>query len=624
MGHPDGGWYDEKPPYVVSAMPKENATNVSSKKIVINFNEFIKLESASEKVMISPPQHEQPEIKATGKNIYVELQDSLLPNTTYTVDFSDAIIDNNESNPMGNYTYTFSTGDAIDTLQVSGYVLEASNLEPVKGILVGLYTEGDSAMCRVARTDSRGHFVIRGIAPGSYTVGAVMDADGDYRFTQRSEKMAFSHDIIVPTSKPDTRQDTLWLDKDHIKDINVTGYTHFLPDDIVLRAFDHQATDRYFLKSERKDERFFTLYFTAPVKKDGDLMPALRGLNFNEKNAFVMEPSAKCDTITYWLRDTALVNQDTLRLEMTTYITDTIGVQRLTTDTLEILAKTPYAKRMKNLQKEREEWEKDLAKRLRRAKPDEVIDTVMPRKTLDVRYASTQQMKPNGAVSITFPTPIERFDSTAVHLYEEMDTLHREETKFVMTPIVNRRCELFTDWKIGASYTLEVDSLAFTDIYGTVSKQYKQTIQVGKLEDYGSLFVSVGTPVSAPVIVQLLNGQDDVVMEAQAEGGTADFYYITPGTYYLRAFIDSNGNGVWDTGDYFSDRQPEEVYYYPDPVECKAKWDITKTWNITAKPLYRQKPYVITKQKPEAEKTIKQRNAERARSLGIELPAYLK
>ena len=624
MGHPDGGWYDEKPPYVVSAMPKENATNVSSKKIVINFNEFIKLESASEKVMISPPQHEQPEIKATGKNIYVELQDSLLPNTTYTVDFSDAIIDNNESNPMGNYTYTFSTGDAIDTLQVSGYVLEASNLEPVKGILVGLYTEGDSAMCRVARTDSRGHFVIRGIAPGSYTVGAVMDADGDYRFTQRSEKMAFSHDIIVPTSKPDTRQDTLWLDKDHIKDINVTGYTHFLPDDIVLRAFDHQATDRYFLKSERKDERFFTLYFTAPVKKDGDLMPALRGLNFNEKNAFVLEPSAKCDTITYWLRDTALVNQDTLRLEMTTYITDTIGVQRLTTDTLEILAKTPYAKRMKNLQKEREEWEKDLAKRLRRAKPDEVIDTVMPRKTLDVRYASTQQMKPNGAVSITFPTPIERFDSTAVHLYEEMDTLHREETKFVMTPIVNRRCELFTDWKIGASYTLEVDSLAFTDIYGTASKQYKQTIQVGKLEDYGSLLVSVGTPVSAPVIVQLLNGQDDVVMEAQAEGGTADFYYITPGTYYLRAFIDSNGNGVWDTGDYFSDRQPEEVYYYPDPVECKAKWDITKTWNITAKPLYRQKPYVITKQKPEAEKTIKQRNAERARSLGIELPAYLK
>ncbi|MBR1839931.1 MAG: Ig-like domain-containing protein [Prevotella sp.] len=624
MGHPDGGWYDEKPPYVVSAMPKENATNVSSKKIVINFNEFIKLESASEKVMISPPQHEQPEIKATGKNIYVELQDSLLPNTTYTVDFSDAIIDNNESNPMGNYTYTFSTGDAIDTLQVSGYVLEASNLEPVKGILVGLYTEGDSAMCRVARTDSRGHFVIRGIAPGSYTVGAVMDADGDYRFTQRSEKMAFSHDIIVPTSKPDTRQDTLWLDKDHIKDINVTGYTHFLPDDIVLRAFDHQATDRYFLKSERKDERFFTLYFTAPVKKDGDLMPALRGLNFNEKNAFVLEPSAKCDTITYWLRDTALVNQDTLRLEMTTYITDTIGVQRLTTDTLEILAKTPYAKRMKNLQKEREEWEKDLAKRLRRAKPDEVIDTVMPRKTLDVRYASTQQMKPNGAVSITFPTPIERFDSTAVHLYEEMDTLHRESVPFVMTPIVNRRCELFTDWKIGASYTLEVDSLAFTDIYGTVSKQYKQTIQVGKLEDYGSLFVSVGTPVSAPVIVQLLNGQDDVVMEAQAEGGTADFYYITPGTYYLRAFIDSNGNGVWDTGDYFSDRQPEEVYYYPDPVECKAKWDITKTWNITAKPLYRQKPYVITKQKPEAEKTIKQRNAERARSLGIELPAYLK
>ena len=109
---------------MLGASPTERATDVNSKKVNIYFNEFIKLENASEKVVVSPPQIEAPEIKATGKRITVSLQDKLQPNTTYTIDFSDAITDNNEGNPLGNYTYSFSTGDHIDTLEVAGYVLE--------------------------------------------------------------------------------------------------------------------------------------------------------------------------------------------------------------------------------------------------------------------------------------------------------------------------------------------------------------------------------------------------------------------------------------------------------------------------------------------------------------------
>ena len=139
MGQPDGGWYDETPPRVVGSSPADKATNVKSKKIYIYFNEFIQLDNPTEKVVVSPPQLEAPDIKGEGKRIVVELKDSLKPNTTYTIDFSDAISDNNESNPLGNYTYTFSTGDRIDTLETSGYVLNAQNLEPIKGILVGLY-----------------------------------------------------------------------------------------------------------------------------------------------------------------------------------------------------------------------------------------------------------------------------------------------------------------------------------------------------------------------------------------------------------------------------------------------------------------------------------------------------
>ncbi len=641
MGAPDGGWYDEKPPYVVSATPEENATNVTSRKVTIRFNEFIKLESANEKVMVSPPQMEQPEIKVTGKNIYVTLLDSLKPNTTYTIDFSDAISDNNEGNPMGNYSYTFSTGNVIDTLQVSGYVLNASDLEPVKGILVGLYAEGDSVMKRVARSDSRGHFIVKGIAPGSYTVGALMDVDGDYRFTQRNEKMAFSHDIIVPSCKPDTRQDTLWQDQNHIKDIAVTGYTHFYPDDIVLRAFDHKLTNRYFLKAERKEADNFTLFFTAPVldslvthsKLKNPNLPMLHLLNppshlsgAGEK-LFIAEPSLNADTIRYWLRDTALVNQDTLQLEMTTYISDSLGVQRLTTDTLEILSKSPYAKRMKQLEEQKTEWKKDLAKRLRKAEPGEVIDTIMPGKKLEVKYQVPTKMPPTGAIQITFPSPLEKFNKEAVHLYVEQDSLWYR-SPFTVTEVKQRTCELYTDWLEGANYSFEVDSLAFVDIYGVTNGKNKLGIQVGRLEDYASLFVNVNVPVNvnipAPVIVQLLDSKDEAVMTEKAKEGTAEFYYIVPGTYYLRAFVDSNDNGEWDTGDYFADRQPEEMYYYSEPVECRAKWDITKTWNLTSKPLYSQKPDAIKKEKGDTERIIKKRNEERARNKGIPLPDYLK
>ena len=156
--------------------------------------------------------------------------------------------DNNEGNPMGNYTYSFSTGDHIDTLEVSGYVLEAENLEPIKGILVGLYSnQSDTAfekepMLRVSRTDSRGRFVIRGVAKGDYRIYALQDADGNYMFNQKSEKIAFTPEVIMPSWKPDIRQDTLWTDSLHIKDIKQVPYTHFLPDDVTLSAFTEPQT----------------------------------------------------------------------------------------------------------------------------------------------------------------------------------------------------------------------------------------------------------------------------------------------------------------------------------------------------------------------------------------------
>ena len=637
MGNPDGGWYDETPPRVVGASPTEKATGVKTRKLHIRFNEFIKIENATENVVVSPPQLESPDIKAGGKSIDIELKDSLKANTTYTVDFSDAITDNNEGNPLGNYTYSFSTGEHIDTMEVSGWVLAAENLEPVKGILVGLYANlADSAfrtqpMLRVAKTDGRGHFVIRGIAPGKYRVYALQDVDGDYHLTQKGEQMAFNREIIVPSSKPDVRQDTLWRDSLRIDSISRVSYTHFLPDNIMLRAFTHVQTDRFFTKAERTLPECFSLVFTAGSNE----LPQLRGLNFNNaERAFIVMPTAKKDTITYWIKDSALINQDTLRMQMQYWSTDTTGQLRMKQDTIEVLAKTPYAKRLKEKQKKAEEWKKAQDKAQKKGEP---FETEMRPEALKVEVKVNNSIAPDENVRIELPTPLQSLDSTKVHLYSKRDTLWYEaryrlrvregadSLAPVGTNLLHKRwLELQAEWKPGVEYSFELDSLALTDIYGTTSGKIKQGFKVREDKEFATLAVSLTALTDSNVVVQLLNGQDAVVKQTRALAGTVNFYYLQPATYYLRLFVDRNGNGRWDTGDFYRGEEPETVYYFPEEIECKANWDATRTWNPTAKPLNEQKPGKITKQKPDKGKSIKRRNRERARELGIPLPPELK
>lgn len=631
MGNPDGGWYDETPPKVLGATPADKATDVKAQKVKISFDEFVKIDNPTENVIVSPPQLQAPEIKATGKSIEVKLLDSLKANTTYTIDFSDAISDNNEGNPLGNYTYSFSTGAEIDTMEVSGYVVAAENLEPVKGILVGLYANlADSAfekqpMLRVSRTDSRGHFVIKGVKRGTYRVYALQDVDGNYQFNQKSEMIAFNHELIKPSVMDDTRQDTLWSDSLHIADIKRVGYAHFLPDNITLCAFHEVLTSRYLLSVTRNEANHFAVNFSYGNPK----LPQIKGLNFNAHDAFIAIPNAKRDTIDYWLRDTALVNQDTLRMEMTYLMTDSAGQLVSQTDTLEVLSKQPYERRMKQLKATYEKWQKQQEKLKKKGEP---YQTEMPRPTLAIRMQNTNEIDPEKRLQLQFETPISTIDTTKVHLYTKVDSLWYR-ANYQLLPAARRNAEghfvrpdslkygmnyeISADWKPGQDYSFETDSTAFTDIYGAVTPKYKQGFKVKGDDEFGSLVITLTGLDGQPCIVQLLDRNDKVIKEVAAEHQQAEFYYLKPETYYLRLFVDSNHNGIWDTGVYAKDRQPEAVYYYPGKIECKAKWDLTESWNPTSTPLYQQKPGAITKQKADKQKTIRRRNAERAKQMGL-------
>ena len=616
MGNPDGGPYDEEPPKFVRSTPKPFAINSKEKKVTIEFDEFIKLEKAAEKVVVSPPQLEQPEIKASGRKVVVGLVDSLRPNTTYTIDFADAIVDNNEGNPLGNYAFTFSTGTTIDTMEVSGTVLSASDLEPVKNIQVGLHSDlSDSAFMkkpfdRVSRTDSRGHFSIRGIAPGKYRIYALMDGNQNYLFDSKTEMIAFSDSIIIPAMEDAMRQDTIWKDSLTIDTIKSVGYTRFLPDDIILRAFKEENDRQYLTRSERDKENHFVLTFSARA----DTLPTLKGLNFDERDAFIIEKTDRNDSICYWIKDSLIYQMDTLEIQMDYLATDTLDRLVPQTDTLFLANKLTRAEREKLEAKAAEEKEKERKKKEKKGEKIEPEPTKFL--TLNVDAPSAFDLDRN--VYLSFDEPVASIDTAAIHMEIKKDSLWEEiPFLFVSDSVLPRKYEILAEWEPEKEYQLSIDSMAFKGVYGLHTNKGKQTMKVKKLNEYGTILLNI-TGADSTAVVELLDGSGKVLRQQRiTPQNTADFYYLNPGTkFYIRLFNDRNGNGVWDTGKYSEHLQPEEVYYFPKVWEMKANFDFEENWNINAVPVEKQKLDEIKKQKPEETKKIQDRNKERARKLG--------
>ena len=618
-GTPDGGPYDETPPKFVRATPGPNSTGNTRKKVAIEFDEFIKIENAAEKVIISPPQTEMPEVKASGKRVLVEFFDTLRANTTYTIDFGDAIVDNNEGNPMGNFAYAFSTGETIDTMEVAGTVLNAQDLEPIKGIQVGLHKNlNDTAFTklpfdRISRTDSRGRFSIKGVAPGKYRIYALKDGNQNYLFDSKTEIIAYSDSLIIPSMEPATRQDTTWnaIDTLEIDTVKTVHYTHFMPDDIILRAFKEETTMQYLAKSEREQLNRFSLYFSAKA----DTLPTVTGLDFDEKDAFIIESSLKNDTIRYWIKDTVLCERDTLTLQLDYLYTDTLGNLVPKRDTLYMMNKLSKEKRLAMAKEEMEKKEKEMKKRRKKGDTLNVVETVFFKMNVD----APSSMDINRNICISFEEPVQSIDTAAIHVDVKVDTLWNEERFiFVSDSVIPRRYYILSDWKPGNEYRLRIDSTAIKSIYGLHTNKVENTVKIKTLEEYGTLYLNI-KGVEGNAIVQLLNSSDAVVREQKLkENNTCDFYFLQPNTkYYIRMYIDSNNNGKWDTGVYDKKIQPEEVYYFPKVWEMKANFEFEEDWDVKSVPLDRQKLDEIKKQKPEEAKKIKDRNKERAKKLGL-------
>ena len=622
MGTPDGGIYDEIPPKVVGTTPTDRSVNNTARKVQIRFDEYVKLENANEKVIVSPPQIEPANIRAVGKTVRVTLYDSLQANTTYTIDFSDAITDNNEGNPMGHYTYSFSTGTEIDTMEVAGTVLNAQDLEPVKGMLVGLYPidslYDDSLfrtkpLSRVSRTNGSGKFCIKGVKPGQYRAFALEDKDGNFVYSQKSERIAFLEDTFTVSCKPDERMDTIWADYAHTRydTVMTVGYTHFYPDNLVLNAFLTEGQDQHLLKYERPTPDYMTLYFTAPA----DSLPIIRGLNFDEK-MLAVDASLHNDTITYWFTDTTFTHhQDTAFFELTFLETDSLGQLQPHTEEKELAPKQTWEKIWKEQLSQIKDWQKQREKQQKRSKePLKPQENPFEKTYLEFSAKASGSIDPNKNVHYIAKEPIAQVDTTRMHLYIKKDTDWLPEPFLFLPDRDVKAYTLYAEWEENRQYRFNIDSAAVVGVMGNVNKPVKTEFNVKGEDVYGSLFVHVFLPDTAAIYVQLCTkaGKQQAELKADKDG-RADFFYITPGSYYLRCFVDRNGNGIWDTGDYDARLQPEQVYYFPQPIQVKAKWDIEQDWAPLDIDRTLQKPLEITKQKPDKQKSVKNRNEQRER-----------
>lgn len=577
---PQGGPKDTIGPQIVKMSVENGARNVKSQEMVIHMNEYVTIDGGTDKIMVSPPQQRPPEIKAVGKKIEIKFKEPLKDNTTYTIDFGDQIVDNNEHNPLHDFSYSFSTGPEIDSLEVYGTLINAEDLNPVSGIVIGLHEQlDDSALyttpfTRIGRTDAEGEFAIRNVKEGTYRLYGLADMSRDYVF-QPGEAIAVADDMVSPYISHEVEKDT-------IGDSVVTmEYFYYEPSDLLLKLYKEDYERLYLQRALRKDRERIDLIFAGSQPT----MPTITGLRL-ERDSLGNDPqwvdvathsirqiSPRRDTVTLWLSDSAAIKIDTIRMAVTYTKTDSAYRPQQQCDTITAVYRAPIMS---------ERAKKALAQK-------------KERQGLAISSNASSRWNYYDTLRITSPTPIAHYVAEGIRLYQKQDTVETPmECRLVQHDSLGMDIEVEATWKPTMSYVLRIDSAAIGDIYGQYCHQAEYTIQVRSIEEYATMRVIV-TPYRPEAMIQLLNSQDKPIREAKAEEKGTVMEHLEAGTYYMRIYMDSNGDGKWTTGEVKSHRQPEEVYYFPKKLTLRANWEFEEHFDWQAVELLRQKPAAIRK-----------------------------
>ncbi len=680
LSSPEGGPYDMTPPKVVRCAPEMGSTNVSTHRVRITFDEYIQLERGEDKIIYSPPQRIPPKALVNQKQLVVTYQDSLIANTTYTINFNRAIKDNNEGNYIEQYVYAFSTGDYLDTMQVSGRVLDAYTLQPVPRILAGVYDMSiptdslDRPMTRMTYTDEKGHFTLQNVRDGVYRAIALVDMDRSYSYNNPNESFAITPDsfrtevvhrsALTPAKEPKVdllahpvdslgnvvdslghvadsvgnavdslgvRADSLLAKEQVPKSATDTTATArdsvssyvYLPNDLVLLLTRPKTNILRLERLVRRDSMSLMATFTEPL----DTLPQIKILSpdyLTTPTSYYPDLSTDRKSITYWLSPHDSLARDSVVVAFAYPTTDSIGSPINKLDTMTLHAPRVQATKAKAKPKKQPEVKaaETAADGLSHASDSTALaDTKSGLGAVKIlSHEGIHKETTHDSLWISYDVPILAIDTTRVQLAKLVDSVP-QPIPCQLLPDSVRRCRWSVDFakEPGTTYRLTVDTAAITGLYGGTSASAQKDLKIAAETELGSLAITLtGHPTEHPLYVYLLSSKEEILATAQPDSaGLVSFKELAPGAYFLKLYVDLNGNGSWDGGIYPA-TPPEPVRYLPQSVNVQARFATEQKWAYDGTPLAEQRPKGLESDK-QAEGDGKSANvANQKRDLNVE------
>jgi len=521
---PSGGSKDLTPPVVVKSSPENYSTRFDAAIVTITFDEFIQLQDLRNHLIISPPIEQAPDIRTKGKSVIIKFKEAPIENTTYTINFGDAIRDITESNPIENFQYVFSTGDFLDSLSIKGKVENAFDLKTAKGMLVMLYycsstsSECDSLPYKelpnyFAKTNPSGAFKINNIKEGKYKIFALKDENRNYLYDLPNEQIAYLNNTIDPADSSE----------------------------ILLSLFEETKSKQQLKKAYAEQYGKLTFIFKEPTNN-----VRIRPLNFSSKKPWeIVDYTKNKDTLHYW----TTLGIDTFVLAVSD--NNPHLFQPTFSDTVKIV---PVAKK--------ENLKLSIKTNVNAAKPFDI-------------YKDLQ---------LTFSHPISNYQFSKVTITERIDTIRVDTIKYevIYDDKALRRFQIKHPWEESGNYRLFITQGVFKDIFNLANDSLRIDFKIRSLKSYGNIKLQLSIPVPEhKYILQLLDNKENIIKEDIIKGTQEIIYkYLNPKKYKFKIIYDANDNGKWDTGNYIEKRQPEKVVYYPDQVNIRSNWDIVLEWEL--------------------------------------------
>lgn len=579
VGSPTGGPRDSIPPRLVYSEPALYATNVESPDIELLFDEYIQLNDVTSELIVSPPVDEKPQVKLRNRSVLIDMNNDLKDSVTYTLNFGDAIVDNNEGNPISGFEFVFSTGPHIDSFSVAGKLVNSFTLEPYEEVVhVMLFDNlADSAPSTVlpafiGKATKDGEFAINNVKSDTFRIFALKDANSNLKYDLPNEHVAFYDSSVLLSPALFDRSDTIVADSsfleqftgdtlqqlaDTVQTVDTTElrktYTFYTP----LFMFEEETEQQYLVDDNREDKHRLRMVFNNPLDSIH-----FEPLNIDQENWYLPEFSAGRDTLDLWLADTNLVKMDSIVLQVEHYGLDTVQKKIWLTDT--ILFR--YTEKGKS------------SRRSGRRQDDAAKENKPQLLTFNVRKGGTVDL--NSMIRINSVYPVTSVDTDSIQLTWTVDSvINNADFEFITDSLPGRGFEIHTNWNENAMYELFIPPNTFKNIYHYPQDTIVLGFKTQSLDYYGKVSFSI-TNVPHNLIIQFFSGDKIVRQQMLDTDQTITFDYMPPKEYQVKIIYDRNGNGEWDTGDYSEQRQPEKVDFYPEKISVRSNWEIEYDWDV--------------------------------------------